>query len=172
MLKEPKGFMETLCYEWEQSSLLPDNLNIRHVGIRLGPVFGKNGGLIQQSYWPFYLGLGGIIGSGQQFLSWVHVNDAANLIVHAIENDNVKGFINGTAPNPCTMAEFVKAFGSALWRPTLIPVPEFVIRFLVGEERAPFILEGCKILPKKTMDMGYKFEFPCIEECMENIVNS
>ena len=70
------------------------------------------------------------------------------------------------------MAEFVKAFGSALWRPTLIPVPEFVIRFLVGEERAPFILEGCKILPKKTMDMGYKFEFPCIKECMENIVNS
>ena len=171
-LEQPKGFMQKLCYEWEKSSLLPEELNIRHVGVRIGLVLGRNGGLIQQSYWPFYFGLGGIIGSGQQIISWIHINDLASIFVHAIENDNVEGFINGTAPNPCTMTLFTKAYGSALNRPTIFPVPEFLIKFAVGEDRAPFMLEGCKVIPKKTIESGYKFQFDHIHGCMKDIVNS
>lgn len=168
----PKGYMQNLCADWEQSATLPENINIRQCTVRTGVVLGRDGGLIQQSYWPFYFGLGGVIGSGNQYISWIHINDIINIFKYAIENEHVAGVLNGTSPNPCSMTEFTKAYGSALNRPTIFPVPEFLINFGVGSDRAPFMLEGSKVIPQNTLKVGYKYEFENIEDAMTNIVNS
>jgi uncharacterized protein (TIGR01777 family) len=120
-------------------------------------------------YFPFWFGLGGRIGSGKQWLPWIHAGDAAGIFAHAIEKEHVSGILNGTAPNPVTNAEFTAAFGKAMWRPTFLPVPEFTLNMIYGPERAKVLLQGQKVLPKRTLESGYKFTFPEItaacEEC-------
>ena len=123
-------------------------------------VFGRDGGMIQQIYWPFFLGTGGRLGSGQQWLPWVHVADVAGIVTYAIINDSVSGILNAVSPSPATNAEFTKAFASAMRRPAIFPVPEFVINTVFGPERGLVILEGQKVVPKRTLEAGYKFSFP------------
>lgn len=168
------SYSQQLCYDWERSALLPNDLreNIRHVGIRIGLVLGRDGGFIQNAWWPFSFGLGGTIGSGTQVFPWVHVNDCTNLFVHAIENENVNGFLNAVSPGACTTTEFTKAFGKALNRPTIFAIPEFVIKFATGPDRSPLLLEGSKIKPTKAIESGFTFEFTNIEKAMDDIVNS
>ena len=172
VLKSPKSYLENLCKDWEDSAALPNTVNIRHVGIRVGVVLGPDGGIIRQSYWPFYFGLGGIIGTGKQFFQWIHIKDIVNLFVHAIENELVSGCLNGVAPNACTNYTFTKAYGAALHRPTFFPVPEFAIQFLAGAERADIILKGNKIIPKRTLESGFQFQYPDIENAIKDILKS
>ena len=124
-----------------------------------------------QMQWPFYFGLGGIIGSGQQYFPWIHIDDIAGIFIHAIENSHVSGVLNGIAPQPITNYKFTKALGSALWRPTLFPLPGFIVRGIFGNERAEMLLEGQKVVPKKTLDSGYKFSYPDIYSAVEQIVS-
>lgn len=167
------NYGQKLCFDWEQSALLPETLkDIRHVGVRIGLVLGRDGGFIQQAWWPFWFGLGGTVGSGTQIFSWVHIKDCTNLFVHAIENENTRGYLNAVSPGLCTTTEFTKAFGRALNRPTIFAVPEFVIKFATGPDRSPFLLEGSCIKPTKAIESGFNFEFTDIDKAMEDIVKT
>ena len=134
-----------------------------------GVVLGRDGGMIQQIYWPFFFGTGGPISSGRQWFPWIHVADIAGLVTHAIINDNVSGVLNGVAPQTCTNGEFTKAFASAMWRPALIPVPAFVMNTVYGPERGKIILEGQKVIPKRTLETGYKFAFPDLTSACKDV---
>lgn len=160
--------------KWEKSALLPPPIDdaIRHVGVRIGLVLGRDGGFIQQSYLPFWMGLGGVVGSGHQKFPWVHVEDCANIFVHAVENNEMSGFYNAVSPGQCDSAEFTRAFGKALNRPAFFWIPGFVIRGLTGADRAPFILEGVRIKPKRTLESGFEFDYEDIDKALVDIVNS
>ncbi|XP_038077539.1 epimerase family protein SDR39U1-like [Patiria miniata] len=165
-------FLARLCTEWENSAKLPDShSHVRQVIIRTGVVLGRDGGAIQQMIWPFWLGVGGIMGSGNQYFPWIHIDDIAGIFVHAIESPNCPPVLNGTAPTPVTNREFTKAFGSALCRPTVLPAPGFAINWAFGAERAVMLLEGQKVLPKRTLESGYEFQYPTIEQALKNVTS-
>lgn len=112
----------------------------------------------------------GIVGTGQQILPWIHISDAVGIFVHALENENVLGILNVTSPQPVTNAEFTKEFASALWRPAIIPMPAAAVNLVFGSERGTMLLEGQKVIPKRTMEAGYSFLFPDIKSCLSDIV--
>lgn len=127
--------------------------------------------MIQNIRLPFYLGGGGPIGSGQQWLSWIHIDDMAGILWHAIENEHVTGVLNGTAPLPVHSKHFTKAFASALRRPHLVPLPSFVVQTVFGSEAATVMLDGQYVLPKRTMESGYSFKFPDVESACKNLAS-
>lgn len=131
-------------------------------------VLGRDGGMVQQMFIPFFLGVGGRVGSGSQWLPWIHVADIAGLFTHAILNPDVKGILNGVAPEAATNSDFTKAFARAMWRPAWFPVPGFVMNFVFGEERGKVILEGQKVLPKRTLESGYEFVYPDLKSACTN----
>ena len=124
--------------------------------------------MIAQLYFPFFFGMGGPVGSGQQYLPWIHLHDIARLFLHAIENQQVEGVLNGVSPKPTTSKEFARAFGSSLWRPALIPLPEFVCNILLGPERARLLTQGQKVMPRRTLESGFVYKYPDIRSaCRE-----
>ncbi|KAL8605936.1 hypothetical protein ACOMHN_024760 [Nucella lapillus] len=162
-------YLSELCTAWEAAAKLPSSVNVRQVTIRSGVVLGRDGGMIQQIYLPFFMGLGGPISSGEQWFPWIHVSDIAGLVFHAIRNDNVSGILNGVAPQSATNAEFTKAFASAMCRPAFFPVPGFVMNWVFGHERGKVILEGQKVIPKRTLESGYKFSYPDLASACKNL---
>nr|CAG4637075.1 EOG090X07KR [Ceriodaphnia reticulata] len=161
-------YFAELCTDWEASAKLSSGTGVRRVTIRSGVVLGRRGGMIAQLYFPFFFGLGGPVGSGEQYLPWIHLHDIARLFLHAIENESVEGVLNGVAPDLVTSKEFAKAFGSSLWRPAVIPLPEFACNILLGPERAKMLTKGQKVIPKRTLESGFKFKFPDIRSaCKE-----
>nr|XP_050864647.1 epimerase family protein SDR39U1 [Vespula vulgaris] len=163
-------FLSELCRDWEAAAQLPQECKIRQVTIRSGVVLGKDGGMIKQIYLPFLLGLGGPIGSGNQYMPWIHINDLANIFLFAIKNDNVYGILNGVAPQPVTNKEFTKAFAQALKRPAIIPVPSIALNLIFNKERAKMMLEGQKVLPKRTEELGFQYQFSDINSACKDIV--
>ncbi len=133
-------------------------------------VLGRDGGLIKNMYLPFYLGVGGPIGNGNQWFPWIHVEDIAGVYCHAIENENVKGVLNGVAPQTVTNGEFAKALAGAMWRPAIIPVPSFVMNLVFGEERGKATTSGQKVIPKRTLESGYQFVYQDIKSACTQIV--
>ncbi|CAL1539997.1 unnamed protein product [Lymnaea stagnalis] len=168
---EPFDFLSQLTKEWEAAAKLPAQVPTRSVIVRTGVVVGKEGGVIQNIKTPFSLGLGGPIGSGKQWFPWIHVEDMAGIILHAVENDRVSGILNGTAPNPVRSGEFTKAYASALFRPHLIPLPSFAVNAMFGQEGGTILLEGQKVLPKRTLEAGYKFKYPTIELACKQVAS-
>ncbi|XP_023230341.1 epimerase family protein SDR39U1-like isoform X1 [Centruroides sculpturatus] len=160
-------FLSRLCKDWEEAGELPNDINTRRVVVRSGVVLGRQGGMIQQIFLPFYFGLGGPIGTGNQFMPWIHIQDIAGIFLHAIENE-VKGILNGVAPEIITNREFTKAFAAELRRPALIPLPVKVLNMAFSPERAIMMTEGQKVIPQRTLEMGYKYIFPDIRSaCKE-----
>ena len=124
--------------------------------------------MINQLYWPFFFGLGGPISTGQQFLPWIHIHDIARLFLFAIENEQVDGVLNGVTPDIITSKQFAQAFGRSLWKPAFIPLPAFVFDMLLGAERAKMLTQGQKVVPKRTMELGFRFQYPDISSaCKE-----
>ncbi|XP_018613611.2 epimerase family protein SDR39U1 [Scleropages formosus] len=175
----PYDFLSKLVKEWEGTGRLPENVaqNTRQVIIRAGVVLGRNGGAMKQMLTPFWLGLGGTLGSGQQPFPWIHVADLAGIIARSLEPSpdptiSAPEIYNGVAPAHNTNYEFTKALGQALQRPTLFPVPGIVIRALLGAERAVVLTEGQWVTPKKTLETGYKFQYPDLGSALQEIVGS
>ena len=112
-----------------------------------------------------------MIGSGKQYFPWIHIDDMTGIITHALENDHVTGVLNGVAPEIVTNERFTKEYASALWRPAIIPTPSFVFNLVFGHERAKLLLEGQKVIPKRTLELGYKFKYPELKEALEDIVS-
>ncbi|XP_012157486.1 epimerase family protein SDR39U1 [Ceratitis capitata] len=162
-------FMSKLCLEWEKAATLPPEItHCRGIKIRTGVVIARTGGMIQNIWLPFQLGLGGPLGNGKQFLPWIHLHDLCRLIQHSIETDKIDGVLNAVAPEMVTNSEFSKAFASALRRPCLFPVPEFVVQAIFGKDRSALLLTGAKIKPERTWESGFSYQYPSAKEaCLE-----
>ncbi len=162
-------FSKEVCHKWEAEALKVRALGIRTVILRTGIVLEKGGGTLAQLIPPFNLGLGGPMGSGNQWFSWIHRDDLIGLIFHAIDNENIEGVINGTAPEPVTNKVFSKALGKAMKRPAFIPLPVFVLKTIFGQMADEIMLNGQKVLPKKSEENGYIFKYAKIDLALEDI---
>ncbi|KAI8426387.1 hypothetical protein MSG28_005234 [Choristoneura fumiferana] len=127
--------------------------------------------MIKNMFIPFYFGLGGRIGSGEQFLPWIHLDDLTRLIHFAIENDHVKGVLNGVAPQVITNKDFTKSFAKALKRPALFPVPETILNFLFNPERAMIMTKGQHVIPKRVQDYGFEYKYSNIDEACKEVAH-
>ena len=125
-----------------------------------GIVLGRDGGIVHKMIIPFWFGAGGRLGTGKQWFPWIHVHDIANIIKFSMENDKISGVLNGVAPEAATSSDFTRAFARALWRPAILPMPAFVINQLFGAERGAAMLDGPKVIPKRTLEAGYKYLYP------------
>lgn len=162
-------FLSKLCQQWENA--IQVGPQTRTLAVRSGIVLGRDGGMIKQMYPLFWLGLGAKIGSGNQFMPWIHVNDLIRVFIEAMKNEKMSKVINGTAPQLITNGQFTKAFGSAMWRPAFLTVPEFVIEKLVfGPERAVMMTKGQKVHSRLT-ELGFKYQYPDIDSCLKQVVS-
>jgi len=162
-------FLAQLCKEWEKEALEAKELGIRTVIFRFGIVLGKDGGALQKMLLPFKLGVGGTIGDGSQAFSFVHIEDLVNAYLYTIENEKLQGTYNMTAPTPTTNKGLTKALGTALNRPTILPVPEFVLK-LIFSEGAKVLTDGQRAIPKRLQDDGFEFQYKTIDEAVNNLL--
>ncbi len=162
------GFLADVCLEWEREAMRAADFGVRVVCLRNGLVLGNGGGLHKMML-PFKLGLGGKIGDGQQWMAWIHVDDAVGLIEFAISSSKLRDAANATAPNPVTNAEFTKELASALHRPAILPVPKFALRLLYGE-MAQIVYASQRVIPEAAMRAGYQFRFPTLHEALLDIL--
>ncbi|XP_061162347.1 epimerase family protein SDR39U1-like isoform X1 [Saccostrea echinata] len=169
---QPYDYMSNLVKDWELAAKIHADTEkkCRQVILRSGVVLGRDGGLIQNQYWQFYFGLGGPIGKGTQWLPWIHVDDVASLIHFSIFNDHVRGILNAVAPDTVTNEQFSKAFGAALGRPAILPTPGFVMNLVFGSERSVVVLEGQKVIPKRTLETGFQFRYPKVQDALRQCV--
>jgi len=159
-------FLAFVCREWEEAAEKARlQHDVRTVLLRTGIVIGKDGGALKQMLMPFKLGIGGRIGSGQQWMSWIHLDDLCGLIIHAIENENVRGPLNGSAPNPVRNEDFTKTLGAVLNRPTLLPIPSFGLYLAFGEA-SHLLTTGQRVLPELALQTGYRFKFKALNEAL------
>ncbi len=165
------GFFPDVCDEWEQESHKATDFGARVVNPRIGVVLAKDGGALEKMLTPFKFGVGGVVGSGKQWMSWIAIDDLVSLIHFALENAEIAGAINATTPNPATNEEFTKTLGKVLSRPTILPIPAFGIKLLFGEMGERLLLEGNRVLPKKAQDAGFEFQFVNLEEAMKHVLN-
>jgi uncharacterized protein len=162
------GFLANLCRDWEQQASLAEALGIRVVKLRTGIVLGADGGALAKMLPPFKAFVGGRLGSGRQWMSWIHVDDLVALILHAIRN-TVSGAVNGTAPNPVTNAAFTRELAAALHRPALFPAPAFALKLMLGE-MSEILLGSQRVLPKAADSTGFRFAFPELTPALRNIL--
>lgn len=161
-------FMSELCQKWEAAALKAEDFGVRVVRLRLGLVFCSHdakGGALPKLITPYYFGLGGRMGDGQQVMSWIHRDDVIAVILRAIDNDTMHGAYNLTAPEAPTQAQFAKAVGDALHRPTFLVTPACIINTLAGEMGALFT-KGQRVIPKKLLDEGYSFKYPDLKSAL------
>ncbi len=163
-----KGFLGDTCDEWEQTARSAEAWGIRVVLLRIGIVLEKDGGALQKMIPPFTFFAGGPLGSGRQWLPWVHRDDVVGMILFALENSSVRGPVNATAPNPVTMKEFCATLGKVMRRPSWAPVPAFLLRLLLGE-MSEVLLSGQRVIPKKLKEAGYTFRYSLLEEALAAI---
>ncbi len=162
------GFLADVCREWEEELDRANLPGLRIVKIRIGIVLGLGGGALKQMLPLFRLGLGGPIGGGKQWMSWIHIDDLIALFLFSAKEGGVKGALNGVAPTPVTNAEFSKALGQALHRPALLPAPSLALRIVLGE-MSQMVLEGSKVIPKRASEVGFPFRYTQIEEALNDI---
>ena len=169
ILTEDSGFHQEftheICHEWEQLAQQASNLGVRVCLLRTGLVIGPEGGFLKRMLLPFKLGLGGRIADGKQWMSWIHLDDMVNMIVFLITHQQTSGVFNGTAPNPVTNRMFTQTLGKVLNRPTIFPVPAFVLKLALGE-MARLLLTGQRVLPKNLEQAGFTFQYPSLEQAL------
>lgn len=163
-----EGFTAEVPIDWEAAEREAEGIFDRVVIFRTGLVLSKDGGLLKQLLLPFKLGVGGPIAGGDQYMSWVQIEDVVGLFLWALDDHRVWGVINGTAPNPVTNREFSKALGSALHRPAFMPAPKFAVAALRGGELADAVAGGARVVPRRALDLGYEFRHPELGEALRS----
>jgi uncharacterized protein (TIGR01777 family) len=160
-------FLGEVCSAWEAEADRAAELGMRVAKVRTGLVLGTDGGALAKLLPIFRVGAGGIIGSGQQWYSWIHIDDLTGIYLHAL--DGAGGPLNGTAPNPVRNAEFTHALGKALHRPTLVTVPKPALELMLGEG-AGVVLEGQRVLPERTLESGYRFRYETLDAALAQLL--
>lgn len=162
------GFLADVSKEWESEARRAEDAGIRTVLLRTGIVLSKDGGALGTMLTPFKLGVGGTIGSGKQWMSWISLDDHVRVIEFVIENENIRGAVNAVSPHPVRNEEFTKAMGDVLYRPTFLPLPEFVVSMALGEMGDELLLTSTKVMPKRLEDAGFTFEYPELKPALEH----
>ena len=160
-------FLATVCAEWEAEALKLEKARVAIV--RIGVVLGDGGGALEKMLTPYKLFVGGPLGSGRQWLSWIHIADLVGILLLAIDSPQVRGPVNATAPHPATMKEFGRALGRALGRPSWAPVPGFAVKAIFGQA-AEILLEGQRVLPRRALSLGYQFKYETLEVALGELV--
>jgi len=163
-------FTNELCNNWEQMALRAEDFGVSVCLLRTGLVVGPNGGFLKKLLLPFKLGLGGRLGSGDQWMSWVYLDDIVSIILYLMLHPTLTGVFNATAPNPVTNIQFTKALGLALKRPTPFPAPAFVLKMVFGE-MSRLLLTGQRVLPQRLYEAGYKFRYTELEDALHAAIN-
>ncbi|WP_100406392.1 TIGR01777 family oxidoreductase [Bacillus solitudinis] len=166
-----KGFLADVVRRWETKASLAQSFGVRTVFCRLGVVLDKNEGALTKMLLPYKLFAGGTMGSGKQWISWIHIDDVIELFILAIEQHHIKGPLNLTSPNPLQMKEFGQTISSVLNRPHWLPAPSFALKIALGE-MSTLVLDGQKVLPKKAILQGYQFKYPELTTALENTVKN
>ncbi|BAY15869.1 hypothetical protein NIES21_16900 [Anabaenopsis circularis NIES-21] len=161
-------FLAQVCQAWEAEASKVKEAGVRLVILRFGIVLG-NGGALAKMIPPFQLFAGGPIGSGRQWFSWIHLDDLVNLILQALNKSNMQGVYNATAPNPVRMNDLSQTLGQVLHRPSWLPVPAFAIEALLGDG-AIVVLEGQQVLPKRTLESGFAYQYPNLQPALNQIL--
>src|ERR1043166_1709719 len=163
-------FLAEVSKAWESESRRAEDAGIRTVLLRTGIVLSKDGGALGTMLTPFKLGVGGVIGSGKQWMSWISIDDHVAVINYAIENENIRGAVNSVSPNPVTNQEFTKTMGEVLYRPTFLPLPEFAVSMVFGEMGDALLLTSTKVIPKRLQESGFEFKYPDLKPALEHAV--
>ena len=156
-------FLAQVCVEWEKATGLATEKGIRVVNARFGVILDANGGALKKMLPPFRMGVGGKIGSGKQWMSWIALADVVGALNFAVVTESLRGPINFVAPNPVTNAEFTRTLGKVLSRPTLFPIPAFAVRLLFGEMGEALLLGGQRVTPERLKSTGYQFQYSQLE---------
>jgi len=163
------GFLAEVATVWEAEGTKAEAAGVRYVPIRIALVLGKEGGAIPLMKRIFQTGLGGRLGSGEQWMPWIHIADVAGLFLHALENASLRGPLNGSSPTPIRNKEFTEVMGQLLKRPTFLSAPEFALRLLPANE-ASLILDSQRILPEKALQSGFRFRYPDLRSALIDVL--
>ena len=163
-----KGFLSDVCSEWEAATEHARRAGIRTCLLRFGMVLSSEGGALEGMIAPFKMGMGGKIGSGEQYYSWIDIDDLVKAVEFAMDNNQLEGPINVVSPYPVMNYEFTKALGSRLNRPTFIPLPAFLARLAFGQMADELFLASQRVEPAKLIKAGFKFEYPKLKESLDN----
>jgi uncharacterized protein (TIGR01777 family) len=164
------GFLSQLCVDWEAASAPAREAGVRVIHLRIGMVLGRGGGALPPLLTPFRLGLGGRIGSGKQYWSWVSLDDLVHMIVFGLPTKTLAGAVNAVGPEPVTNSEFTEALGEVLHRPTLFPLPEWVVRMALGEMGQALLLCSARVEAGKLKEAGYRFRHLHLREALHDAV--
>lgn len=164
------GFDSEVVREWEKAAHEVTGMGVRLAILRSGQILDPRGGMLAEMLVPFKLGLGGPLAGGGQYLSWIHRDDEVGLLLWALDDEDVSGVLNATAPNPATNRDFSKALGRALGRPAVMPVPGLVLDLKFGREFGSVLRGGQRVIPKRAQELGYEFKHPELEEALEDLL--
>lgn len=167
--KNGEGFLPEVCTAWENEAIRASEHGMREVRVRIGVVLTAEGGALKKMLLPFKLFIGGPIGSGEQWMSWIHIKDLAAAFVFTVENKEIRGAVNGTSPYPVKMKHFASVLGKTISRPHIFAVPSFVIKLILGES-ASTVLESQKIYPKVLKEAGFTFKFSELPAALKNLL--
>ncbi len=167
-----EGFLAELGRAWEGASALAAEAGIRVVQARLGIVLSRRGGALAKMLLPFRLGVGGKIGDGRQYVGWISLEDAVAALIYAVENDALRGPVNLTAPQQVTNAELTRTLGRVLRRPTLLPLPAFAAKLLLGELAEEGLLASQRVRPTQLLEAGFEFAYPELEGALRHALSS
>ncbi len=160
------GFLADVCKQWEAATAPAREAGVRVVCLRIGVVLAREGGALKPMLLPFRLGLGGRVGSGKQYLSWIAIADVIDAMIFALENDSLRGPVNAVGPAPVRNEDFVRALGRELHRPTIFPLPAFAVRTLLDEMGEELLLTSARVIPAKLTSAGYRFRHAELGDAM------
>ena len=163
-------FAATVCRDWEAAAKAVEEYGVRVCLLRTGLVLSNSGGLLGKMLLPFKLGLGARLGNGEQWMSWVHIDDYVAMVLHLLDDEQTRGPFNMTAPQPVTNAEFTRTLARELHRPAIFAAPATFLRLAMGE-RAALMLEGQRVLPAKLLTAGYRFKFSDLSQALNDLLN-
>jgi len=166
------GFLADLCRDWEAACEPARAKGIRVVNLRIGVVLSAKGGGLGKMLTPFRLGLGGVVGSGNQYWSWISVDDVVGVIDYCINQEKMSGPVNTTAPCPVTNYDFTKTLGTLLGRPTMIAMPELAARLVLGEMANELLLASARVMPNRLSESGYRFLYPTLEPALKHLLTT
>jgi uncharacterized protein (TIGR01777 family) len=164
------GFLAELCRDWEAAAEPARQKGIRIINLRIGVVLSAKGGALEKMLTPFKLGVGGVVGNGRQYWSWVAIDDVIGAIEHCLTHPELSGPVNAVAPNPTTNYDFTKTLGGVLHRPTIFPMPAFAARLALGEMADELLLSSTRVVPEKLQQSGYRFRCPMLELALRHVL--
>jgi uncharacterized protein (TIGR01777 family) len=163
-------FDSKVVVAWEAAAHELDSGDVRLVIVRTGQVLSTEGGMLKEMLPPFKLGVGGPLAGGEQYLAWIHIEDELGILLWALDDENVSGTVNASSPNPATNKDFSKALGRALNRPAVMPVPGLVLDLKFGKEFGQVLRGGQRVVPKRTLELGYSFKHPELDEALKDVL--